>query len=48
VGGSRPLGEHAGGDLIGVERACGAGICLKVDEELDDFGFAGAVVESDP
>ena len=48
LGRSGPLCEHGGRDLVGVERSCGAGICLEVDEKLDDLIFAGAVVESDP
>lgn len=34
--------------MIGVERTRGTGVCLEVDEELDDLVLADAIVESDP
>ena len=33
------LGEDRDGDLVGVKRSGGAGVCLEVDEQLDDLVF---------
>jgi hypothetical protein len=33
------LGEDGDGDLVGVKRSGGAGVCLEVDEQLDDLVF---------
>jgi hypothetical protein len=41
------LGEDRDGDPVGVKRSGGAGVCLEVDEQLDDLVFADAVVQSD-
>src|SRR5450755_2773891 len=46
--GGAALREYREHDLIGVKSAGRARVCLEMDEQLDDFFLAYAIVERDP